>query len=42
VSPLGLGHDPALPAPGPARRPHEALEATLHSAATSALSPDYA
>src|ERR1700722_17068611 len=37
LGPLGLGHDPAPPAPGPARRPLEALEAALHPAGTSAL-----
>jgi hypothetical protein len=29
LRPLGLCHDPARPAPGPARHPHEVLEAAL-------------
>jgi hypothetical protein len=39
--PLGLGHDPALPAPGSARHPYEALEVALHPAATSPFGSDY-
>jgi hypothetical protein len=40
LRPLGLSHDPAPPAPGPARRPLEALEAVLHPAGTSVLGGD--
>ena len=41
LCPLGLGHDPALPAPGPARHPCEVLEAPLGPAGTSALGGDH-
>src|SRR4029079_5900105 len=40
LRPLGLGDDPAPAAPGPARRPHEALEAALPPAAAPALGGD--
>src|SRR5256712_11965963 len=37
LRPLGLGDDPAPAAPGPARRPHEGLEAALRPAAAPPL-----
>src|SRR6266699_3595706 len=40
LRPLGLGDDPAPAAPGPARRPHEGLEAALRPAAAPALGGD--